>query len=665
MASANQTEPVVHPRQRTKVSEARPAADNVVAGAPVSVLAAFDAAATSAAAKAETRKREAALPVISLYRWWARRTSAVSTALVDAAAATLGRDQLVVADPFAGGGVIALAALLRGHRVLAQELDPWAARNLATMATPGDPAELARLEAHLGSVAAEALGWYATTLSDGTAARLGHTLRVAVADCPTDGCTTTMRLFPTSVVSRTVRVDAKASIASSLSWFACPGGHLHRHRHANHRCPTCRKLVRTDARYTIGRSVTCSGCKCRHDVAQLLAGGARWEPVLVQRITGSATEICEPTLDERNWGGTESRGRLAPVPAGSETNILLRSGFSDFADLYPARQRQVLDALLTAIEGADGFSDWARSAARSCVIGSAEFAGYASRWDANYLKPYETLASHRYNVTTLAAEIDPWGERGRGTARRRLRAAAKAAEWLADQHAPARVHKRTSCADRRPLGAGLTVVTGSSVRIPVPDATIDVVLTDPPYHDDVQYPELASLFRSWDGQRVGRLDGDVTAARSGGPAELERFEKALTDVFAECRRVVTNDGHLVLSFANREPHAWIALCAALQSAGWHAAGFDVVHSENETDHAKAGRRACSLDVLVDLVTGPIPARARHRPIRRPETPEETYCFTVGEYLLRIGELTGAWRGHLNEQLRALPFLHTRKQQAVG
>lgn len=644
---------------------ARQATVTVAAVEPVSVLAAFDATATSAAAKIETRKREAALPVISLYRWWARRTAAVSTALVDATSTTLGRDQLVVADPFAGGGVIALAALLRGHRVLAQELDPWAAQNLATMATPGDPDELRSLEAHLDAVAADALGRYATTLPDGTPARLGHTLRVAVTDCPTDGCTTTMRLFPTALVSRTARVDAKASTASSPTWFACPDGHLHRHRHANHRCPTCRKLVRTDARYTTGRFVTCTGCKHRHDVARLLAGGARWEPVLVQRIAGTTTEIDEPTLDERDRAGAHAAGRLAAVPAGSETSILLRAGFGDFADLYPARQRQVLDALLAVIDTADGFSTWARSIARSCVIGSAEFAGLASRWDANYLKPYETVASHRYNVTTLAAEIDPWGERGRGTVRRRLRAAAKAARWLQDQHAPARVHTRTGHTKRRPLGAGLTVVTGSSTRIPVPDRTIDVVLTDPPYHDDVQYAELASLFRSWDGQRVGRLDGDVTAARSGGPAELARFEQALADVFAECRRVVTDDGHLLLSFANREPQAWVALCAALQSTGWHAAGFDVVHSENETDHAKAGRRACSLDVLVDLVTEPVPAEVRHRPNRVPQTAEEKYCFALGEHILRIGELAGNWRSDVDTQLRILPFLQPAPRKAAG
>lgn len=45
-----------------------------------------------------------------------------------------------------------------------------------------------------------------------------------------------------------------------------------------------------------------------------------------------------------------------------------------------------------------------------------------------------------------------------------------------------------------------------------------------PYHDDVQYPDLASLFRAWAGHPVGGLDGDVAATGNGGDNEYARFE---------------------------------------------------------------------------------------------------------------------------------------------
>ncbi len=80
----------------------------------------------------EVRNREVHMPPVSTYRWWARRTESVNGAIIDA----VNRDhpgRLVVSDPFAGGGVIPLAAVIRGHRVYARDINPWAATGLSAM----------------------------------------------------------------------------------------------------------------------------------------------------------------------------------------------------------------------------------------------------------------------------------------------------------------------------------------------------------------------------------------------------------------------------------------------------------------------------------------------------------------------------------------------------
>ena len=69
---------------------------------------------------------------VSTYRWWARRTEAVNGSIIDAVSADK-PGRMVVSDPFAGGGVIPLAAVMRGHSVYAQDLNPWAAAGLASM----------------------------------------------------------------------------------------------------------------------------------------------------------------------------------------------------------------------------------------------------------------------------------------------------------------------------------------------------------------------------------------------------------------------------------------------------------------------------------------------------------------------------------------------------
>ena len=69
------------------------------------------------------------------------------------------------------------------------------------------------------------------------------------------------------------------------------------------------------------------------------------------------------------------------------------------------------------------------------VVGSAEMAGHLSRWDRFYLKSYESMAGHRFNLTTLVVEPNVWGTvaSGRGTVLRRLAQLVKAAEWLKEQ----------------------------------------------------------------------------------------------------------------------------------------------------------------------------------------------------------------------------------------
>ena len=329
----------------------------------------------------------------------------------------------------------------------------------------------------------------------------------------------------------------------------------------------------------------------------------RWKAILVQRITSREHEIAEPSQAEQDQADDTHwvRRTLGTIPASPETEVLLRHGFTDFADLYPARQLATLGTLLEAAEAAPA-GTWARNIARACVIGAGEFAGLATRWDPSYLKPYETLASHRYNVTTLSAEIDPWGERGRGTVRRRLAHAAKASQWLARRSTKEHVSMRTATSRRTKLGNGLTVVCGSSAAMPIPDGTVDLILTDPPYHDDVQYADLASIFRALgEASRSAGCEGDVRPSEVVAKQKTNASRAALTTIFTECRRVIAADGHMVLSFANRQPQAWIALLSALNASGSQACGFDVVHAENETEHSKSGKNACTLDVLLDLI----------------------------------------------------------------
>ena len=96
--------------------------------------------------EAQQRRRERDTPTVSMYRWWARRSHALVGALIDAGSD--GRS-MTVADPFSGGGTVAIEAARRGHRVYAQDLHPWAAYGLATTLDDVSPIALGRASAAL------------------------------------------------------------------------------------------------------------------------------------------------------------------------------------------------------------------------------------------------------------------------------------------------------------------------------------------------------------------------------------------------------------------------------------------------------------------------------------------------------------------------------------
>jgi adenine-specific DNA methylase len=288
-------------------------------------------------------------------------------------------------------------------------------------------------------------------------------------------------------------------------------------------------------------------------------------------------------------------------------------------------------------------------------------AGHWSRWDRYYLKSYESMAGHRFNFTTFAVEPNVWGTpaSGRGTVLRRIKHLIKAAEWLHRQ-----AGERVSVQGPLPSNARIEVQTedvrvveGSSEKILLPDRSCDLVLTDPPYHDDVQYAELSLPLRAWAGLSGSSLIGEaVVNDATGQLADEGAYEQLLTRIFSEARRTLREDGHLIFSYANRDANAWVALFEALQKAGLRAVGCEILHSENETDSAKRGVRACTLDLIMDLVPHSERPIRQHSPNMIDSTPETDFLRRIARTFLLVGDLPAEWTDSFRRDVSQSPFL---------
>jgi putative DNA methylase len=204
------------------------------------------------------------------------------------------------------------------------------------------------------------------------------------------------------------------------------------------------------------------------------------------------------------------------------------------------------------------------------------------------------------------------------------------------------------------------IVSGSSDRLLLPDESVTAIVTDPPYHDDVQYHELSLPLRAWAQLPLQRTRGEAVVIPHSNELKAHiKYRGALTGIFKEFRRVLKPEGRLLFSYANRESAAWVNLFAALRAADFRPVSYTILHSENETDHGKRKGRAFSLDLILELAPRGVTPIERWRPDRKPRTAEERYLTSVGDAFLESGTLVNGWELELVSKLKGEIFISSK------
>lgn len=156
------------------------------------------------------------------------------------------------------------------------------------------------------------------------------------------------------------------------------------------------------------------------------------------------------------------------------------------------------------------------------------------------------------------------------------------------------------------------------------DASVDAVVMDPPYYDNVMYAELSDFFYVWLKRTAGHVfpelftraltDKDNEAVANAakfpgqsGPRKLASrdYQERMAAIFSECRRVLKLDGVMTLMFTHKATGAWDALTTGLMEAGFTITASWPINTEAEGSlHIKDKSAANS---TIFLVCRPRPA----------------------------------------------------------
>ena len=141
-------------------------------------------------------------------------------------------------------------------------------------------------------------------------------------------------------------------------------------------------------------------------------------------------------------------------------------------------------------------------------------------------------------------------------------------------------------ANATPPTITITCKSGDSLDH-IDDGSIDAVVMDPPYYDNVMYAELSDFFYVWLKRTAGHVFPELFrrqltdkeneavanpakfAGQTGARALAGNdYQQRMAAIFAECRRVLKPDGIMTLMFTHKATGAWDALTTGLMESGF-------------------------------------------------------------------------------------------------
>lgn len=344
----------------------------------------------------------------------------------------------------------------------------------------------------------------------------------------------------------------------------------------------------------------------------------------------AAIAVAEEELRKR-LGGWEASG-LIPVediPPGEKTDEPRRMGLLYWQDLFTSRQMLFLGVAAEELAGVmrSAKDELGESEARALNL----YLSFAVSKALNYNSRLSTWHPARVTIANAFDRHDyafkwSFGEFDGGRA---------LVPWAVDQivdayNGIAALACRPATMFSKQFAASVDISLGSATQLHLPPESVDAIITDPPYYNNVMYAECSDFFYVWQ-KRLLRDDWselrvqvltdkeeeavanpslfrDVAtySGRGKRPAGAktaddladEHYERMLTRCFRESHRVLKPDGVMTVMFTHKRVDAWDTLGQALLESGFSINSSWPVHTESEHSLHQAKKNAASSTIFL-------------------------------------------------------------------
>lgn len=595
-------------------------------------------------AELESWRKEVNRPLSHIHKWWAQRLGTVFRAIILGTFAPSGSNILdlfyarartpdaVVFDPFMGSGTTVIETLKLGARAIGRDINPVAYFQVRNALAKHDRAAVIETFAAIErDVAPRLRRFYEADLGNGETAEVLYYFWVKSLGCPS--CAAPVDLFSSYIFAKNAYPE-RVPEAQSL----CPHcGEVNRTRYdARHvTCTGCHNDFDPQQGPARGQKAHCACCGHEFSIAKTVRASGevprhRLYAKLVLRRDGTKAYLRATPADEALY--TEAARQLAarpdayPVVAispGENTNQALGYNYRHWHEMFNARQLLALSLLGERI---GQIEDPALRDLFLCLMsGTLEF----NNMFASYKGEGTGAVRHMFYHHILKPERVPleanlWGTTKSSGAFSTLfeSRVIRALDYAANPFELRVGTKNGKPAGEKvfdlsePIGHDVAgdytafdrgdrayLSCGDSSRTDLAAGSVDAVISDPPFFDNVHYSELADFFHVWQRHVLGhegpRSEATTRAAGEVQNADEDAFTARLTAVWAECARVLKDDGLLVFTYHHSRAEGWSSILKALMDAGFAIAAAHPIKSEMSVATPKhQAKEPIDLDIIL-------------------------------------------------------------------
>lgn len=587
-------------------------------------------------AELESYRKEVNRPIYHVHKWWANRLGSVFRAILIGAAEDADVDiwqkyymdgdyrDFVVLDPFMGSGTTVGEAIKLGMKAIGCDINPVSTFAVRQALHHADTGALTNAFTQLEQQVADKIRRMYVTKDSETGATIPvlYYFWVKEVELP-DG--KRIPLFKDYIFSSNAYPTKKPE--SRILCPACGAILTDRFDATVTTCATCGLRFNPQVGTSDGTKVT-DGFGNQHRIKELVqaqgtAPAHRMYALMALRQNGEKVYL-KPTEDDlalyRQCSEELRRSKL-PLPTmqvrpGHNTNQARGYNYLAWRDFFNDRQ---LLALATLLDGILAIEDRAIREQFLCLFsGTLEFNNLFCSFKGEGTGAVRHMFSHHIlKPERTPLENSVWGtDRSSGTfstlfQSRLMRAQEylrrpfeikafsdgpklKSEKIFANKGVnPTLVDSFTELS--RSNNSPALILNGDSASLPLPAASVDAVVTDPPYFDFVHYSELSDFFFAW---LSPALRSDVPyfdRADSSHDGEVQdrdpdTFATKIARVFAECHRVLKASGILAFSFHHSTPQGWLAIYRALVESGFSIASAHPIKAEMSVGNPKAAAK---------------------------------------------------------------------------